>query len=88
MLHVNKSVPTLGPVNLKELAEVRRRYMPTHAVRFAKPCQLVRVANEVSRLRPELREEVHFVVQEELALREGLADTSLVAVKGGLRNAR
>lgn len=87
MLYLNKTQPTLGPVNLSQLAEVRQKFMPTHAVRLAMPCQLQRVADEVSRLRPELREETAFVVQEELALREHLADTSMQVVKGAQRHA-
>jgi hypothetical protein len=87
MLYLNKKDPTLGPVNLSQLTEVREKYMPTHAVRLAMPCQLKRVADEVSRVRPELREETAFVVQEELALREHLANTSMQMVKGGQRHA-
>jgi hypothetical protein len=86
MLYLNRTVPGLGPVNLTQLAEVRQKFMPTHAVRLAMPCQLQRVADEVSRLRPELREETDFVVREELALREHLANTTMEAVKGGQRH--
>ena len=86
MLYINKSRPAPGRVNLKELQEVREHHMPAHAVRFAKPCQLVRVANEVTRQRPELREETEFVVYEELGRRRLLADTSMRVLEGSQRN--
>lgn len=85
MLYINQTRSKEGRVNLKELQEVRRDFMPAHAVRFAKPCQLERVATEVVRQRPELREETEFVVQEELGRRQLLA-TTMQAVKGGQRN--
>lgn len=83
MLTINKTRPEAGRVNLRELQEVRKYHMPAMAVRFAKPCQLERVAAEVTRLRPELREETAYVVQEELGRRQRLA-TTMEAVKGGL----
>jgi hypothetical protein len=86
MLYINNTRPTMGRVNLKELAVVREHYMPATAVRFAKPCQLERVAAEVSRQRPELVEETQFVVLEELGRRQMLA-TTMQAVKGGQRHA-
>lgn len=86
MLYINDTPPSKGRVNLKELEEVRAHHMPPTAVRFAKPCQLHRVAQEVTRQRPELREETEFVVQEELGRRQLLA-TTMEAVKGGQRHA-
>ena len=83
MLYINTTRPNPGRVNLKELQEVREHHMPAHAVRFAKPCQLQRVADEVTRLRPEYREETEFVVIEELGRRRQLADTSMQVVEGG-----
>jgi hypothetical protein len=83
MLYINNTRPAMGRVNLKELQEVREHHMPVHAVRFAKPCQLQRVAAEVTRLRPELREETEFVVYEELGRRQQLADTSMRVLEGG-----
>lgn len=82
MLYINQTHSKPGRVNLKELQEVREHHMPTHAVRFAKPCQLQRVADEVTRLRPELREETEFVVHEELSRRHQLG-TIMQAVEGG-----
>lgn len=81
-LYLNTTRPQPGRVNLKELKEVREHHMPAAAVRFAKPCQLQRVADEVSRQRPELREETEFVVNEELGRRRQLG-TLMHAVKGG-----
>lgn len=86
MLYINTTRSKPGRVNLKELQEVREHHMPPHAVRFAKPCQLQRVAAEVTRLRPELREETEFVVHEELGRRHRLADTSMRVLEGNQRN--
>lgn len=85
MLYVNKTRSQAGRVNLKELREVREHLMPPTAVRFAKPCQLERVAAEITRQRPELREETEFVVQEELGRRQQLG-TIMQAVKGDQRH--
>lgn len=87
MLYINKTRSEAGRVNIKELQEVREQHMPLHAVRFAKPCQLQRVAAEITRLRPELREEAEFVVQEELGRRERLATTPMRLVEGSSHNA-
>lgn len=81
-LYLNTTRPQPGRVNLKELREVREHHMPAHAVRFAKACQLQRVAEEVTRQRPELAEETEFVVNEELGRRRQLG-TLMQAVKGG-----
>ena len=72
-------------VNLKELSIVRAVHMPAHVVRFAPPCQLERVREEVSREQPHLREELLFVEFEELGRRARLSQSPLQAVKGGLR---
>lgn len=87
MLYVNTAPSKPGRVNLNELKEVREHLMPPTAVRFAKPCQLERVAAEITRQRPELREETHFVVQEELGRRQQLAQVPMQAVEGGQRYA-
>lgn len=80
MLYINRSAAALGRVNLRELAEVRQHHMPAPAVRFATPCELTRVADEISRQRPELREETDFVVQDELLRRERLAQSTMQVV--------
>ena len=82
MLYINKTRPELGRVNLRELAEVRQYHMPAPAVRFASPNELARVAAEVSRQRPELLEEAHFVLHEELGRRQQLAQVSMRVVEG------
>ena len=85
-------IPAMGSVdkqprvNLLELGIVRAQHMPDHAVRFADAEELVRVASEVSRLHPNLSEEAEFVKQEELYRRDALAQSPLVAVKGGNYN--
>lgn len=73
-------------VNLGQLGIVRAVHMPPHAVRFAPAEELFRVADEVARKEPELREEVDFVTYEELQRRELLNQSPLVAVKGGRCN--
>ena len=83
MLYLNKTRPEVGRVNLRELAEVRQHHMPAPAVRFASPHELARVAAEVSRQRPELLEEAHFVLHEELGRRQLLAEVSMRVVEGG-----
>jgi hypothetical protein len=83
MLYLNQTRPQAGRVNLKELQEVREHHMPAPAVRFATPSELHRVATEITRQRPELLEETHFVVHEELGRRQKLAHVSMEAVKGG-----
>lgn len=70
-------------VNLGQLGIVRTVHMPAHAVRFAPAEELFRVADEVARKEPELREEVDYVTYEELRRRELLAQSPLQAVKGG-----
>ena len=70
-------------VNIKELGIVREQHMPAHVVRFAPPCQLQRVREEVSREQPHLREELLYVEQEELGRRARLSQSPLRAVKGG-----
>jgi len=85
MLYVNVSPSEPGRVNLRELAEVRQHHMPAPAVKFATPCELHRVAEEVSRQHPHYQEETHFVVQEELGRRQQLG-TLMQAVKGDLRH--
>jgi hypothetical protein len=88
MLYLNNSTrPKVGRVNLKELQEVREHHMPAPAVRFATPSELHRVATEVTRQRPELLEETHFVVKEELGRRQKLSQVAMEAVKGGQRHA-
>jgi hypothetical protein len=88
MLYINNSTrPKVGRVNLKELQEVREHHMPAAGVRFAAPSELHRVATEVTRQRPELVEETHFVVNEELGRRQKLAQVAMEAVKGGLCHA-
>jgi hypothetical protein len=88
MLYINNSTrPKVGRVNLKELQEVREHHMPAPAVRFATPSELHRVATEVTRQRPELLEETHFVVKEELGRRQKLSQVAMEAVKGGLCHA-
>jgi hypothetical protein len=83
MLYINQTRPKSGRVNLRELADLRQNYMPTQAVRFATPSELSRVAAEVTRQHPELLEEAHFVVHEELGRRQKLAQVPMEAVKGG-----
>ena len=83
MLYVNKVPGKPGAVNLNELREVRQHHMPAPAVRFATPCELARVAAEVTRQHPHLVEETHFVMHEELHRRDQLARTPMQAVKGG-----
>jgi hypothetical protein len=87
MLYVNKERALPGPVNLGQLAEVLSNHMPAQVVRFASPSELARVADEVSRERPELLEEVHYVRLEELGRRERLAKSQMSIVEGGQRNA-
>jgi hypothetical protein len=69
-------------VNIRQLGIVREVHMPAHAVRFAPAEELHRVADEVARQEPELREEVDFVKYEELRRRELLARSPLQVVKG------
>ena len=81
-------IPSMGSaepveVNPVELAIVRERHMPAFAVRFAPEEELFRVAEEVGREEPHLREEAHFVTHEELLRRERLAASPLQAMKGG-----
>ena len=85
-LYINTTRPTEGRVNLKELQEVREHHMPAAAVRFAKPCQLQRVVTETSLQHPHLREEVTFVMYEELGRRRMLATTPMQVSEGGRRN--
>jgi hypothetical protein len=70
-------------VNIRQLGIVREVHMPTHAVRFASECDLHRVADEIARKEPELREEADFVKYEELTRRALLNQSPLQAVKGG-----
>lgn len=82
------TIPSMGTseqvrVNIKELGIVREHHMPAHAVRFASPCELERVAEETARKEPRLREEAHFVKHEELHRRGQLSQSPLQAVKGG-----
>jgi hypothetical protein len=74
---------TPAKVNLRQLGIVREQHMPAHVVRFAPECELNRVAAEVARKEPELREEADFVKYEELGRRVLLSNSPLVAVKGG-----
>jgi hypothetical protein len=87
MLYINKERALPGPVHLGQLAEVLSNHMPAQVVRFASPSELERVATEVSRERPELLEEVHFVRFEELARRERLAKATMQVLEGSQRNA-
>jgi len=82
MLYINKERAVPGPVHLGQLAEVRAHHMPPHVVRFAEPAQLARVAAETYRKQPELLEEAHFVLHEELHRRQQLADTSMRVLEG------
>jgi hypothetical protein len=84
-------IPSMGStepveINLVELGIVRERHMPPHAVRFAPEDELHRVADEVGRQEPRLREEAQFVKLEELTRRELLAMSPLQAMKGGQYN--
>ena len=84
VLHSSPDSLKLAKVNLGQLGIVRTVHMPPHAVRFAPAEELFRVADEVARKEPELREEVDYVTYEELRRRELLAQSPLQAVKGGL----
>jgi desulfoferrodoxin (superoxide reductase-like protein) len=80
-------IPSMGTdepveVNLIELSIVREKHMPPFAVRFAPEDELHRVAEEVGREEPHLREEAHFVKHEELLRRQRLAESPLQVVKG------
>ena len=86
MLYINKKRSIPGPVHLGQLARVREHHMPAHVVRFAEPCQLARVAHETACKEPELLEEAHFVMHEELHRRQQLADTSMRILEGSQRN--
>ncbi len=84
------TIPSMGTkepvkINLGELGIVRAQYMPPHAVRFAPEEELQRVAEETGLKEPNLREEAHFVKNEELVRRLKLRQSHLVAVKGDLQ---
>ncbi|MGI4870975.1 MAG: hypothetical protein ACRYFX_07335 [Janthinobacterium lividum] len=74
---VTTGADELPRINLGELHQVREHHMPAYAVRFASEGELERVAEEVSRQHPPLREEAHFVKEEELRRRERLAQYAL-----------
>ncbi|KUG06907.1 hypothetical protein [Solirubrum puertoriconensis] len=64
------SAATIGPVNLKELAEVRQSHMPELIVRFAHIDEVARVAREVAYQHPQFAEETAFVLADEQARRD------------------
>lgn len=66
-------LPTVAPVNIIELRIVRERHMPTLLVQFSPLCEVLRRAHEVSAQYPHLAEEAHFVVADEHARRQRLA---------------
>jgi hypothetical protein len=87
LLYINQETAAeADDVNPEELDEVRREHMPHFAVRFAAADELHRVAEEVTRQHPRLREETQYVVVEELGRRHTLG-TLMQTVKGGLLHA-
>ena len=56
----NAAAAPIGPVNLRELAEVDTDHLPPHLTRFAPLDEIRRVGRKVKRARPELTEEVDF----------------------------
>ena len=67
------ALPEAGPINIVELNHVREHHMPTPLVQFSPLCEVVRRAQEVSQQHPHLSEEAHFVVVDEHARRQRLA---------------
>jgi hypothetical protein len=68
-------------IHLGELEEVRTNHMPAHAVRFAPLPEVERVATEVARKHPNLREEAGFVLAEEKTRRQQLSTPVLSVVR-------